>query len=250
MNIVARQTIAALRELALPKLPVYQKALVIACAAFPPPFGSKGYGDLYRSSASDPNWVALSLIAAAQSEGEGARHLWDMAACTPDSEVARQMQRHAIDEARHSRGYVTLLGLIFPEAVDEEVQVRLRRLSPGYNENSILSPTKGSPYAYPATVDELIQMNIAEIRTRIYHHLQRHVLLDRYCGTEQRPRVRQILDWLLTDETRHIAYTASLIERDAQALGSERVIELMKERVKDFNEITEEEVARRTLAAV
>ena len=189
------------------------------------------------------------LLAAAQSEGEGARHLWDMAACTPDADVTRQMQRHAIDEARHSRGYVTLLGLIFPEAVNEEVRTRLRVLSPDYTEKSPLVPTAGSLYAYPATVDELIQMNIAEIRTRIYHLLQRPVLLDHYCKANQRPRVRQILGWLLIEETRHIAYTACLIERAAQALGSEQIMELMQERVQDFNQITEEEVALRTLVA-
>jgi hypothetical protein len=249
MNIVARVTIAALREHGVPELPTYQRALAGACNALPPPFGRRDYGDLYRSSASDPNWVALSLVTAAQSEGEGARHLWDMAACTPDTEVAHQMQQHAIDEARHSRGYVTLLGLIFPEAADEELRTRLRSLSPGYIEDSPLVPTAGSPYAYAATVDELIQMNIAEIRTRIYHRLQRPVLLDHYCKANRRPRVRQILDWLLVEETRHIAYTARLIERAAQTLGSEQIVELMRDRVKDFNELTEEELARRTLVA-
>jgi hypothetical protein len=107
----------------------------------------------------------------------------------------------------------------------------------------------GSPYAYPATVDELIQMNIAEIRTRIYHLLQRPVLLHSYCKANQRSRVQQMLDWLLLDETRHIAYTARLIERAAQASAAEQVMELMRERVKDFNEITEEEIAHKTLAA-
>jgi hypothetical protein len=248
MNTLARVTIEALREHGVPELPTYERALVAACTAFPPPFGRKEYGDLYRSSASDPDWVALSLVTAAQSEGEGARHLWDMAACTPDAEVARQMQQHAIDEARHSRGYVTLLGLIFPEAADDELRTRLGALSPGYTGNSLLVPAAGSPYAYPATVDELIQMNIAEIRTRIYHLMQRPVLLDRYCKA-QRPRVRQLLDWLLFDETQHIAYTARLIDRAAEASGGEQVIELMRERVKDFNEITEEEVANRTIAA-
>jgi hypothetical protein len=58
-----------------------------------------------------------------------------------------------------------------------------------------------------------------------------------------------MLDWLLVDETRHIAYTARLIERAAQASGGDQIMDLMRERVKDFNEITEEEVARRTLAA-
>jgi hypothetical protein len=61
--------------------------------------------------------------------------------------------------------------------------------------------------------------------------------------------VRRILDALLHDETRHIAYTACLIERAAQESGVERIVALMHERVRDFNEITKDEVARRTLRA-
>jgi len=247
MDFVAGMTIKALREHGVPELPAYDRALTGACNAFPPPFGKQEYGDIYRSKASEPYWVALSLITAAQSEGEGARHLWDMAACTSDSEIAQQMQRHAIDESRHSRMYTTLLGLIFPEAADTEFQRRLARLSPGYTASSLLAPSAGSPYAYPATVDELIQINIAEIRTRVYHLTQRSVLLDHYCKADRRARVQQILDRLLIDETRHIAYTARLIERFAQARSSEHIAHLMRERVKDFNEITEQELTGRAL---
>lgn len=249
MNVVAATTIDALRAYGIPELPTYDAVLAAACDAFPPPFGEKEYGDIYSSSACDPDWVALSLLTAAQSEGEGARHLWDMAACTLDPEIARQMQQHAIDEARHSRLYVTLLGLIFPEVADAKLRRRLARLSPGYTRNSPLVPAVGSPYAYPATVDELIQMNIAEIRTRIYHLLQRPVLLERYCKPDQHPRVQQILDWLLADETGHIAYTARLIEREAQSSGSELVAKLMRERVKDFNEVTTQELTQGKLVS-
>jgi len=248
MNVVARMTLRALETHGVTSLPTYRRALISACNASPPPFGKKAYGDLYRESAVDPDWVALSLATAAQSEGEGARHLWDMAACTKDTDIASRMQDHAIDEARHSRGYVALLELIFPEALDEQLRTQLRRLSPGYTKTSPLT-AKGSPYAYPATVDELIQMNIAEIRTRIYHLLQRPALL-RYCRPDRRARLSQILEALLFDETRHIAYTARLIERIAQDSGAEQVMALMQQRVKDFNEITDDEMARRMLAAV
>jgi hypothetical protein len=91
-------------------------------------------------------------------------------------------------------------------------------------------------------------MNIAEMRTRIQHLFQRPVLLA-YCRPERRARVRRILDSLLHDETRHIAYTARLIERAAQASGPAPVIALMKERLRDFNQLTEDDVARRALVA-
>jgi hypothetical protein len=249
MNVVARMTARALREHGVRSLATYCKALSAACDAAPPPFGEKAYGDLYRRSAVDPEWVALSLMTAAQSEGEGARHLWDMAACTSDTEIAARMQEHAIDESRHSRGYVTLLGLIFPAMLDEHLEAGLRKLSPGYTKASALAPATGSPYAYAATVDELVQMNIAEIRTRFYHLLQRPVLLE-YCPAETRARLKRILDSLLIDETRHIAYTARLIERAAREQGGiEQVMALMQARVRDFNAITEDEMESRTLSA-
>ena len=248
MNVVAGMTVKALAEHGVPALPAYRRALVSACNENPPLFGKRPWRDLYRHSARDPNWVALSLATSSQSEGEGAQHLWDMAACTPDADMASQIKAHAIDEARHSRVYVTLLDLVFPGTVAKQLRTQLRQLSPGYTRSTPLEARKGSPYAQPATVDELIQMNIAEIRTRILQLLQRPVLLA-YCKNDRRARVRRILDALLHDETRHIAYTARLIERAAQASGVERIVALMHERVRDFNDITKDEVARRTLGA-
>jgi hypothetical protein len=232
----------------VPPLPAYGRALADACRESPPLFGRKAYADLYRRGARDPGWVALSLATNAEGEGDGAQRLWDMAACTRDAEVAGQIRQHAIDEARHSRAYVTLLGLIFPGAVDDELLERLKTLSPGFTRASPLRARKRSPYARPATVDELIQMNLAEMRTRLQHLFQRPVLMS-YCKRERRPRVRRILDSLLFDETRHIAYTARLIERSAQELGAAAVMRLMKERLRDFNELTADEIARKVPAA-
>jgi rubrerythrin len=242
MNAVAGMTLRALAAHGVPALPAYRRALVRAFERFPPVFGRRAYADLYRRNARDRDWVALSLATFAEGEGDGAERLWDMAASTPHADVARQLRWHAIDEARHSRGYVTLLGLIFPAAVDEELLAQLKRLSPGYTRASPLRARRGSPYARAATVDEIIQMNLAEMRTRIQHLFQRPVLLA-YCPAQQRPRVRRILDSLLHDETRHIAYTARLIERTAQQSGLEPVMELMHERLRDFNELTEAELA-------
>lgn len=248
MNVVARTTLKALAEHGVSVLPRYRRALVGACELYPPYFGTKSYADLYRKGARDPDWVALSLATNAEGEGSGAERLWDMAACTPDPEVANEIRQHAIDEARHSRGYITLLGLIFPKAIDERLRARLWALSPGYTRKTPLRARRGSPYARPATVDEFIQMNIAEMRTRIQHAFQRPVLLA-YCSRERRDRVRRILDSLLLDETRHIAYTARLIERAARESSASRVMQLMKERLRDFNELTDEEVAGSDLAA-
>jgi hypothetical protein len=244
MNVVARLTTRALEDHGVQGLPNYRRMLTIACNERPPPFGRKEYGELFRASAADPQWMALSLATNSQSEGEGSQHLWDLAASTRDTDIARQIQHHAIDESRHSRTYVALLELIF--SVDESLATSLRQLSPGYTRATPLIARKGSPFAHPATVDELIQMNIAEIRTRIHQLLQRPVLLA-YCRPDRRAQVRRILDALLVDETRHVAYTARLIERAAEESGVAEVVDLMRERVRDFNEITDDEIARRSL---
>jgi hypothetical protein len=248
LNAVARATLRALAEHGVPALPSYRRALVSACEKSPPAFGRRPYADYYRRRARDPEWVALSLATNAQGEGDGAEHLWDLAASTPDAEVARQIQQHAVDEARHSRGYVTLLGLIFPKQADAALLAKLKELSPGYTMKSPLKANRRSAYARPATVDEFIQMNIAEMRTRVQHLFQRPVLLG-YCPPARRKRVRRILDSLLRDETQHIAYTARLIERAARVCGPAKVIALMHQRLRDFNEITEGDLARGKLAA-
>ena len=248
MNVVAHATLRALQAHGVRGLPGYRRALVSACKAAPPPFGKREYGSLFRRCAANKDWVILCVVNAACGEGEGAEHLWDLAASTSDKFVARQIQQHALDESRHSRGYLTLLDLIFRGAVSERERRSYEQLSPGYTKTTPLVAAKGSPYAYSATVDELIQMNLAEIRTRINHLLQRPVFLA-HCPVEHRSRVRRILDSLLVDETRHIAYTARLIERAARKSGDARVTELMHERVRDFNEITDAEIERRRFFA-
>lgn len=243
MNIVAELTLKALQAHAGHGWSHYRRALITACEKAPPPFGTRRYGDIYREAATDPYWLATSLMANAAREGEGSGQLWDLAACTPDAEVAGQIRQHAIDESRHARAYMAMLDLAFPGAVDEEFHAELLTLSPGYTRQSPLQPHDGSPYAHAVSIDDLIQMNIAEIRTRIHHLLQRPILLG-HCPADRRERLGRILDGLLFDETRHIAYTAALIEKSARNGEAETVRRLLPERLSDFNAITTEELGR------
>src|SRR5262245_60938831 len=244
MTIVAELTLDALRAHDGQPRSRYGQALITACKKSPPPFGARRYGDIYREAATDPYWLATSLMANAAREGEGAGQLWDLAACTPDPGVAAQVRRHAIDESGHARAYIAMLDLTFPDAVNDEFHAELATLSPGYTTRSPREPHPGSAFAHPITVDDLIQMNIAEIRTRIHHLLQRPMLLA-HCASERHGRLLRLLDALLLDETRHVAYTATLIEAFARRGGGGQVKQLMQERVHDFNVITREELARR-----
>lgn len=243
MNIAAELTLEALRTQYRAAGPHYRDALITACRKAPPPFGTKNYEKIYRDVAKDPNWMVVSLIQNAEGEGEGSGHLWDLAACTPDVRVAAQVKAHAIDESRHAKAYLAMLDLSFPDVVNNEFRAQLTSLSPGYTQQSPLEPHVGSPYASAVTLDDLIQMNIAEIRTLVHHLLQRPMLLA-YCAPERRHRLALLHDRLRFDEARHIGYTAALIEEFAQRGKAGAVKRLMQERMSDFNAITNEDLGR------
>jgi hypothetical protein len=237
VNIVAELTMNTLGAHGGSVLPNYSEALIAACRNAPPPFGTKEYGEIYRDVARDPSWMAISLIQNAQGEGDGSGHLWDLASSTPDERMAAMVKAHAIDESRHAKYYVAMLDLTFPGAVDEEFYTRLTALSPGYTQRSRFEAHAGSPYASAITLDDLIQMNIAEIRTLVHHILQRPMLLA-YCAPERQRRLARLHDKLRLDEVRHIGYTATLIEEFAQRGKAGVVNKLMQERMIDFNAIT------------
>lgn len=243
MNIAAELTLKSLRSHYRAAGPYYRDALVTACRKAPPPFGTKKYEEIYRDVARDANWMTLSLIQNAQGEGEGSAHLWDLAVSTPDPHVAAQVKAHAIDESRHSKAYVAMLDLTFPDIVDNESHAQLVLLSPGYTQRSPLEAHASSPYASAVTLDDLIQMNIAEIRTLVHHIIQRPMLLA-HCAPERRRRLALLHDRLQVDEARHIGYTAALIEEFAQRGKADAVKRLMQERMSDFNAITNEDLGR------
>jgi hypothetical protein len=243
VNIAAELTLKYLRSHYRAAGPYYRDALVTACRKAPPPFGTKNYEKIYRDVARDPNWMALSLIQNAQGEGEGSGHLWDLAASTPDPHVAAQIKAHAIDESRHAKAYVAMLDITFPDVVDNGSRAQLFSLSPGYTQRSPLEANASSPYASAITLDDLIQMNIAEIRTLVHHIIQRPMLLA-YCAPERRRRLALLHDRLRVDEARHIGYTATLIEEFAQRGKADAVKRLMQERMSDFNAITNEDLGR------
>jgi hypothetical protein len=142
-----------------------------------------------------------------------------------------------------------MLDLAFPGVVDDDGHARLTALSPGFTPRSALEPRDNSPYASPITLDDLIQMNIAEIRTLVHHLLQRPVLL-RYCAAERRRRLTHLLDALRLDEIRHISYTAALIEDFAQGGEAAAVKHLMQQRISDFNALTNQDLGRSLFESV
>jgi hypothetical protein len=240
---IPRLAIGLMAKHGAPPLPIYERALKRACRAAPPPYGQAEYGDLYREAATDATWLAVSLVTNAEREGDGATRLWSLAACTEDAGHAAELKQHAIDESNHSKMYLRLADLVFPDAIAPEFRMQLRTLSPGYTRTMEPVAVQGSPFSHALSLDDLIQMNIAEIRTTVHHLLQRPMLLE-HCPHGRRGIVLRLLDTLLRDEVAHVAYTAKLIERHVTHSGSDAVLRLFAERLKDFNDVTRAELQR------
>ncbi len=238
MSFIASNTIEALRDCGTEELPRYEGALLAACEADPPPYGQAWYGDLYREVAMDPLWLAGSLIANAEKEGEGSRKLWDLVARTSDKSVAEAIRQHAIDESRHALLYIAMCDLVFPEAIDATLREHVEAISPRFSSQDF--PSDKQKAAIESVVDELIQMNIGEIRTRIHQLLLRPVIRE-YCPVEKQGKLQRVLDSLLNDETRHIQYTARLIDEIAHRYP-DLVLSTTCRRLEEFNKITLSEV--------
>jgi hypothetical protein len=226
------------------KCPIYFEALERALQEEPPPFATKAYSDIYRRASEDAEWMAISLITAAEREGDGAKRLWSLAACSVNEEEQRLLKRHAVDESKHALLYLALLDLSFPNAVEPSFRSELRQLSPGYTVEQQLFAVEGSPYSRTPSIDDFLQMNIAEIRTTIHQAMQRQAL-NKHCPTNNLPRITRILDSLRRDELSHVAYTAVLIEQKAQGVEQSRVSALFCKRLRDFNDITTQELGEK-----
>jgi len=221
--------------------PLYFQALEAALHREPPPFATKHYAEIYRVASTDGQWMAISLMTNAEREGDGARRLWSLAACSVDSKDQQLLKRHAVDESRHALNYLMLLDLSFPTAVTPSFRSQLNALSPGYLMDQPLFAVEGSPYARTPSIDDFLQMNIAEIRTAIHHVMQRPALAA-HCSPGIRARVTAIQKSLLRDELHHVAYTAVLIERIAKDANPATVSELFRSVFVIFNQITNEEL--------
>lgn len=235
---LAETIIDAMSDGGVEPLPRYAACLREAFAATPPPFEKKWYGDKFFRLAKDKQWLAHSLCGNAGKEGLGSRSLWRLAGCAADTKIADLVRRHAIDESRHALLYVALLDMTF--AITPEIKGRLQRHSPRYGSKD--APERAERLQPRLqTLDELIQMNIGEIRTRVNQTLFRPALLG-YAVEEHREPIGKVMARLLADETAHIAYTARLIEEAIEAGEGSFVRDTMKLRLAQFNDITQNEV--------
>lgn len=215
----------------------YLRFLRAAVSAEPPPYDEVGYAETYELASADPKWLIISLMTNSEREGDGATRLWSLASCTNDQEKSLLLKKHAADESRHALAYLSLMDAVFPGAVSPKFRKELNALSPKYSMHQELCPVAGSPYARPPTLDDFVQMNIAEIRTTI-HHLMQRAALKSHCSRVRWSRAERILDSILIDELEHVGYTAAIVEEAARNCLSTKIGEIIRKRMANFNQIT------------
>lgn len=218
--------------------PVFWSSFVASCDEVRPPYGCAWYGELFRESALNLNWLAKLLVVNAQKEADGARQLWALAGRIDDPSRRNQVRVHAIDESRHASYYISMLELAFPDAATNEQLRELRAISPGYKASDAPELTPSADNI--SILDEIIQMNIGEVRTLVNQMLMRPVL-DVIAPAKNRKRLLGLIDALGADELSHVSYTANVIE-DMSTVAD--IPYIMTLRMQEFAEITCKEVGR------
>lgn len=239
MNAVAEITLEALKQHRLGPLERYSRCLRANFEAHPPPFSSGWYGEKFREMARNAEWFANIIVANASTEGWGSSKLWQLAGKTHEEPISALIRQHSMDEARHSRLYTHLADKVFPGTMTEGVRSELKTLAPTYRSGDL--PPSLPPYSHRDVLDNLLQMNVAEIRTMVNQMLVRPVLLA-YAPREARAQVSRALDRLMWDETRHVGYTASLVEQALASADAEFILDTAPRRLIQFNELTLGEV--------
>lgn len=217
--------------------PSYWSAFEQAWLDHPPPYGEAWYGALFREKAMDLDWLAGIIALNSRKEADGARQLWSFARRISDDSIRPQVRQHAIDEARHAAFYIAMLELIFPGAFEAQDLARLRSNVPRFDRDGD-SLDAGRLASTDAIIDEVVQMNIGEVRTLVNQMLMRPFVLH-LAPDENRERALKLIDGLGDDEVTHIDYTARLIEGFCDC---EKVAYFAALRLDEFNGITRREV--------
>ena len=83
-------------------------------------------------------------------------------------------------------------------------------------------------------------MNLDEIRKAIHQFLQQKAL-PLHCSAENLPAAAATLNTLLSDELKHIAYTAAIVERNTRAIETGELQNLFCRSFYEFNRANSEE---------
>lgn len=145
---------------------------------------------------------------------------------------------HAYDECRHSRLFVDLTTLAFPNLLTV-MQANSFKQSLIKIEKPKLCKSEFA-VTEEQLIDHLVQMNMGEIRTRIHIRMLAPVI-HAFTPQENRLKVERIVAGLISDEEVHVSYTAAVINswcKDGNALAAKA---FFCRRLRDFDTYTRTE---------
>ena len=226
-----------LREFSGHDLPRFSDCVRTAFAAVGPVFHRQKYAEFFFHCASTvPAWLARVLMANADAESHGSEKLfWLWLGSSANATIARDVLVHAKDESRHSRVFVSLIDKAFPGALPPE-DLRSKR-GQLFTVPSDLDTAQRFQLPEDHLMDHLVQMNMGEIRTRV-HMLLLAPVIHAFAPDDAKDRVAKVLEGLVTDEVRHISYTARFIESWCEAGDGPRIQSLYTRRLNDFHQLT------------
>jgi hypothetical protein len=238
-NVVSSLALGALAD---PGLATYAFALDRACESSPPPYGESWFGKEYRRVTRDPSWFASLMVSDVDLEGYSATQLWSYADALGGADFADGLRRHALDEARHSKMFAALLFTIFPQLRSDELTAKLRDKSPDLRPSTstvLDAPHAGRPFE--EVLNSAILINLHEVKALVLEQLLRPVLLA-YATPDTVQRVARIADAIISDEVRHIRYSAQFVESAARRGYRDYVIDAIADFQQTVNFVTIDEV--------
>jgi hypothetical protein len=215
----------------------YSSIVRMSCRSTDPVFFKPRYADFFWKCASTvPGWIADVVLANSEAESQGSAKLLSLWQLTQINKgIEDQILFHAKDEARHSRLFIKLVQLAFPNlkssAEVNDIKAGLIKIK-----SSDLKK-KADLVTDDLLFDNLIQMNMGEIRTLIHMHFLGPVIYN-MSPKENKDQVASILQGLANDEVVHIGYTAKLIEEWCTDNNYDIAEQLYSQRMEDFHAIT------------
>jgi len=230
----AKEALESVQHALQDDCPKYGAIFARSLEMIDPVFFSDEYEEFFwHCSTTIPNWLPRVLSVCATTEGNGAHGLLDIWRSVDFFEEAEDgLLAHDKDEAGHARLFIQLAKLVYPDNYAEGVIDGLAgSLRPVTREDQVKS---GKCIDARMLLDYLVQLNIVEMRTRI--HL--HFLAPNYYNMApacSQPKVERILNSLDADETRHMCYTARLIEQMVDKCEIERMAGIYACRLGDYH---------------
>lgn len=197
------------RESSIANFPKYLIALQHAFWQESPPFDTEIYARIFHNISRNDRWLVISLIKNAERESGIAMQLWSFATCCEGDEQ-QSIKCQAIKKSEHVLEYLELINLTFPDAILPSFRVELQKLCPNYSIEQKLDAVNGSPIKV-ITINDLVFMNITEIRNCVYHRLQGLALMDN-CFDNDPMCIYEKLDVIYKNKLNFIFHTANLIE--------------------------------------